>query len=644
MLQKIRQHAHGWLAWLIIGAIGFVFVIWGISADVGDLFGRNANNPVIQQVGSQAVTQAQLDAKYRDVLDEYKASLAAQHQTFTAEDDKKLKDMIQEQLVMELVLNQFLAKSGFFVSKLQADSYISRIPQLQEDGRFSMERYQSLLQQRHQSPSDFLDEVSERMMFAQASAAIGGSALVLPYQMDEAVALIYQTRDVGYAVIESKDYEKHVTITDTDLQAYYNGHHSEFTTPVQVTVDYMTLSREQIATALRKEPVPEDALKALYEAHADEYTIPESRRVSHILIAVPEGSTDTERMAKKKEAEELLERLRAGASFAAFAKQYSQDPGSAAHDGELGVVTKGMFDPAFDEAVFSAPKGQVVGPVETAFGYHLILVTNIEPQQKEPLDKVRQALSDEWYADETAKRYDADMKDLADQAFQAGTDLTELSKQFHLTLQTATLTQGEQLTAGVFAHKAVLDAAFDKSAYEQKLNSELIPLSDDEAVVLRTTAYTESHLEPFDSVKVQLETAALARQTLRMAEDKAALLEKALLAGTSPEEATKTLALVWKSVTKLDRRDRTLPLEIMTAAFKTPMGDKPAFVTVPTITGVAVIAVNAIYPGQPPVFQNADEAKAFNENLRSQLGEFLARRDFDLFAQYAKKMLIKDKN
>lgn len=640
MLQDIRQWAHGWIAWVVISLIAVVFVIWGIGANFGELFGTGSNGDVALTVGNQTFTQAQLDANYQTMITEYKSSLAAQHLPFQPEDEAKIKQISTQQLVVEAALNQFMPETGFFVSKQQADMFISRIPQLQEDGHFSMDLYQGLLSQRRQSPSDFLDEIRRRMVFMQASAAVGGSALLLPYDIDNALALIYQTRDIGYAVIDTKNFEKDVKITEVDLEAYYNGHQSEFTVPAQATIEYITLSRKAIDEEVRKLPVPEDALNALYESHNEEYTIPESRHVAHILVVVPVNATEDERKAKKKEANDLLERLRAGASFATLAKEHSEDPGSASQGGDLGVVTKGTFEPAFDDAAFEAGKDQVVGPVETPFGYHLILVTEIQPAQKEPLAQVRQALSEEWYEAESAKRFDNEVKNLSDMAFQAGTDFADLAKQFNLTIQQATLSQDVTKNTGILAMPTVMEAAFDKAAFDQKLNSELLPINADEAIVLRTTSYIESHVQPFDAVKADLEKASFARQTMRLAEDKAQAIEAALKAGTSVDAVMKEYGIVWKQEANLDRRNRTLPMEVVAAAFKTPMGDKPEYVTVPMMTGVAILAVHAIHPGKGPDFANAEEAKAFDDNLKSQLAEFMARRDFDLFTEFAKRTVM----
>jgi parvulin-like peptidyl-prolyl isomerase len=90
---------------------------------------------------------------------------------------------------------------------------------------------------------------------------------------------------------------------------------------------------------------------------------------AHILIQVPPGPDSTEAY---KQAQNILKQARSGADFAALARQYSRDPGSAAHGGDLGWFGKGMMVKPFEEAAFKSGVGQIVGPVRTQFGLHII--------------------------------------------------------------------------------------------------------------------------------------------------------------------------------------------------------------------------------------------------------------------------------
>jgi peptidyl-prolyl cis-trans isomerase C len=126
------------------------------------------------------------------------------------------------------------------------------------------------------------------------------------------------------------------------------------------------------------EPTDEEIQKFYDQNKEAQFTTPEQVCVSHILFAKDQ----------KDKAEDVKKQLEDGGDFAKLAKQYSQDPGSAEKGGDLGCLGKGETVPPFEEAAFGAEEGEIVGPVKTQFGYHLLEVTEKKPQQTRPLSEV----------------------------------------------------------------------------------------------------------------------------------------------------------------------------------------------------------------------------------------------------------------
>ncbi len=98
--------------------------------------------------------------------------------------------------------------------------------------------------------------------------------------------------------------------------------------------------------------------------------VPEQVTLSHIFV-IPKPSTKAREEAYSL-AKSILDSLRAGADFAALAKKYSQDPGSASSGGDLGWAKRGQFVPEFEHAVFEMKPGEISDIVETQFGFHII--------------------------------------------------------------------------------------------------------------------------------------------------------------------------------------------------------------------------------------------------------------------------------
>ncbi|CAN5555675.1 peptidylprolyl isomerase [soil metagenome] len=126
---------------------------------------------------------------------------------------------------------------------------------------------------------------------------------------------------------------------------------------------------------------PSDAnIKAFYDENKDlQFSTPAQRCISHILF----------NKDQKKKAEDVKEQLKGDGDFEKLAKEFSQDPGSKDKGGELGCQGKGSFVPEFEKAAFNADEGEVVGPVETEFGYHVIKVTETKAAETAPLEEVK---------------------------------------------------------------------------------------------------------------------------------------------------------------------------------------------------------------------------------------------------------------
>jgi peptidyl-prolyl cis-trans isomerase C len=139
-------------------------------------------------------------------------------------------------------------------------------------------------------------------------------------------------------------------------------------------------------------------VERFYEENKElQFTTPEQRCARHILF----------NKDQREKAEEVKGQLQSGADFAELAQEFSQDPGSAERGGDLGCVGRGETVPSFEEAIFNAEEGEIVGPVESEFGYHVIEVTEVRAKSTQPLSEVEGQIRDQLSTDEQAKEFSA---------------------------------------------------------------------------------------------------------------------------------------------------------------------------------------------------------------------------------------------
>jgi parvulin-like peptidyl-prolyl isomerase len=133
-----------------------------------------------------------------------------------------------------------------------------------------------------------------------------------------------------------------------------------------------------------------------YEKNKEaQFTTPEQRCVRHILF----------NKDQKEKAEDVKQQLENGGDFAKLAKENSQDPGSAVNGGDLGCLGKGETVPEFEQAAFGAEQGEIVGPVQTEFGYHILQVTDIKPEQARSLQEVESQIRSQLASEKQSEEF-----------------------------------------------------------------------------------------------------------------------------------------------------------------------------------------------------------------------------------------------
>jgi peptidyl-prolyl cis-trans isomerase C len=168
--------------------------------------------------------------------------------------------------------------------------------------------------------------------------------------------------------------------------------------------DQLPIQEVQERVAGDAGPSQEEVEKFYDENKELEFTAPEERCARHILF----------NKDQRGQAEEVKTQLQEGADFAELAKEFSQDPGSAEQGGDLGcnpevdpTTGQPFYVQEFSDAVFNSEEGEIVGPLETEFGYHLIEVTDIRPQSTQPLEEVEAQIREQLSTDIQAQEFSA---------------------------------------------------------------------------------------------------------------------------------------------------------------------------------------------------------------------------------------------
>jgi len=615
MLQNIRDNSQGWIAKTIIGIIVALMAFTGIEA----IFQASTNSKQdVAKVNGEEITQTELsqavDMQRRQLMQQlgkdFDPSLL---------DEKLLRDAALKGLIDRKLLLQGAADSKFAFSEAALDQVILQTPEFQVDGQFNAERFDQVIRQLGYSRLQFRQMLAQEMLIGQIRAGIAGSGFVTDAQVLAFARLEKQTRD--FATVSIKADPAAVKLTDDEVKAYYDQHAKEFMTPDQVVIDYLELKK---ASFFDQVTVKDDELQALYQKETA--NLAEQRRAAHILIEVNDKVNEAQAKAK---IEEIQARLAKGEKFEALAKEFSQDPGSANNGGDLGFAGPGVYDPAFETALYALNKDQVSAPVRSSFGWHLIKLLGVEAPQVPSFASLKDKLTRELKTQQVEQRFVEATKQLEDAAFEAS-DLAQPASDLKLTVHTSA-PFGREGGEGVAANRAVVTAAFSPEVLDEGANSTAIELDPETIIVLRAKEHRKPEQLPLESVNTAIRAQMTKERASAEAKKHADELIANLRDGKTPLNAPVD-GQAWKVTEAAARGQEGIDPAVLQALFRMPKPaakDKPTFADVTLADGsLVIVRLNGV-----------NEAAAPTDDEKAQYRRFLASRVGQQdFAAYRKQL------
>lgn len=607
MLQNIRDNSQGWIAKTIIGIIVVLLALTGFDA----IFNAASNSQTAAKVNGEEISRYDLD----QAMNMQRRQLAQQlGQDFDASllDDRLLRDSALGSLIDRMLLLQGAKSADFAFSREALDQLILQTPEFQVDGAFSAARFDQVIQQMGYSRLQFRQLLEQEMLIGQLRAGISGTGFVTDQQVENFARLEMQTRDFETLTIPAQ--HETIEVSDEQIEEYYETNADRFRTPEQVIVEYVELKKESFFDQVE---ASDEELQDLYQQQIA--NLDEQRRAAHILIETGGELSDQEAKAK---IEEIAARVKGGEDFAAIAKEVSQDPGSANEGGDLGFAGTGVYDPAFEDALYALNEGEVSAPVQSEFGWHIIKLLGVQSPEVPSFESMKPELVRELKAQQVEQRFVEISKQLEDAAFEAS-DLTQPAQELGLMVQT-TNAFGREGGEGIAANRQVIQAAFSDEVLVDGANSSVIELDPETSIALRVKEHLKPAAIPLadvrDDIVVQLQR-SLAAETARTQGEQ---LLAELRDGKQPDGQ-------WQPVEAAARSQEGVAPALLQAVFRMP---RPQQQDKPNYTGVAlgngdyvVVRLNGV--NEPETALSDEEKLNYRRFLASRIGQ----QDFAAFRQ-----------
>ena len=594
------------LVQIVLLLIILPFAFWGV-----DSYRKSGGGEALATVNGEKIHQQEFDdalrqqqGRMREVMgDKFDPALF---------DKPEVKHSILENLVSQHLLMLQARAAGLTVSEEQLAQVIAGIEAFRKDGKFDKQQYVTVLRSQNMSPLMFEARVMQELGMRQLTDAYTQNGYASNTAADKLIHMNEQQRVVSVSRIAPDAFLKQASIDDAAVKNYYEKNSTEFQTPEQARVEYLTFSAEALQSQVT---VDDAAVKKYYEEHQSEFGEQEQRQAAHILIAVAAQAPDAEKQAAKARAEQVLQQVRQSpAKFAELAKQYSQDPGSAGNGGDLGLFGRGMMPKLFEEAVFQLKLNEISGLVQSDSGFHIIRLLTVKPAKTLPLAEAKGAISQKLKLQQANDRFAELAEKFSNIVYEQSDTLKPAADLVKIPVQqSAWLIKGRPATLP-WTDKA-LQAVFAKEVLKGKRNSSAVEIAPNTLMAVRLLEYKPASARPLAEVSdaIRLKLQHMQALDLAFKQGKAALEQ--LQRGEKPN-------LEWKSSKTFTRSQRAEEdSELVSKVFQLKVDKLPAYVGVESEQGGYVLArVEAVMEGA--VIDDVKRAR-YMQQLRQLTGDEL---------------------
>lgn len=580
------------------------FVLIGVSGYTNYVSGDHD----LVKVGNASITQQNFDQARRNQLQQLQQNSQGGFDPAVL-DNPAARRALLESLIDRQVLVASATKEGFSVSDTVLRQTIAAMPQLQVDGQFSPERYNQVLASVGLNTRDFEQSQRAELALDRVLGPVSLTATVPPSVVRQLELALTEQRTIRLRAFANADYSKDLTISDADVQAWYDKNKQTLELPEQVSAQYLLLNEE---AAMQNLPaISQDDLKKYYEQNKARFVQPARVDISHIQITIPAGASDQGRKQAHDKAAEILKKVQANpSSFAELAKTESQDAGTAKNGGKLGWITKGSWPANLEQTIFALQKGGVSDVVEGPGGYHIFLANDVQAERGETFDEAKSKIEAEVRRQLGANRYAEMATRLTSLVYDNPSSLQPAADALGLKVRSAAGIARDRLlpsdevkadAASASQDAALLDdprvrrALFTPQALNEKQNSGVIEISPDTMVTVRVDTVTPAHVPELAQVAGHIRE-VLKAERAQAAAQKAGQEALAQLQKADPAQVPEAFGQPM-TISRINPQGLAKP--VAEAAFGASTKTLPQYVGVQGPQGYVLVRVEGAEAGKP---------------------------------------------
>jgi peptidyl-prolyl cis-trans isomerase D len=590
---------------IVLALIIVPFALWGV-----DSYRKSGGAAPLATVNGEKISQQEFDNALKQQQQRIREMAGANFDP-TFFDKPEIKHSVLDGLVTQHLLSEEARQIGLSLTDEQIAQIIASIGVFQIDGKFDKKRYEEVLNAKGMNRFEFESRIRKDLLTRQLTDAYTQNGYASDTVAANLIRLNEQQRIVAVASLNAAAFEKQVKLSDTAVSDYYSNNAQEFQVPERASIEYVVLSAESM---LSQVTATDEEVKQYYEEHQADFGTQEQRQAAHILIAVAKQASEAEKQVAKAKAEQILDQVRKSTTkFAELAKQYSQDPGSAAKGGVLDMLGRGALVKPFEESEFSLKVGEMSGLVLSEYGYHIIKLIAVKPAKMQALSEVRSMIAQRIKLQHAADKFAELAETFNNTVYEQSDSLKPAAEMAKVPVQRGGWLSKGQAPAGLWTDK-VLQAVFSEDALKNKRNTAAIEVAPNTVLSARVTEYKPASTRPLSEVaagiKQKLENQQATEMAIQQGKKILEQLQRGEKAGTS-----------WKAAQGITRNQRSgIEPELAQAVFRADISKLPVYVGVNGQNGYLLARIEAVKESA-----QSDDAKrvGYEQQIRQITGEEL---------------------
>ncbi|WP_312758278.1 peptidylprolyl isomerase [Pantoea brenneri] len=594
MMDNLRAASNHVVLKIILGLIILSFVLTGVG---NYLIG--GNNDYAAKVNGQEISRAQLEQAFNSERSRQQQMLGDQFSQLASNDGymQQIRQQALSQLVDQALLDSYIKDLHLSISDDQVKQAIFNQQAFQTNGKFDNAKYLGLIGNMGFSADQYAEALRKQLSNQQLINAVANTDFMLKGETSKLVELVSQQRVIRQATLDVNALAAKQSVTDDEINQYYQQHKTSFMAPEQFRVSYILMD-----AASMQQDASEADIQAWYDQHKADYTQPQRNRYSVI-------QTKTE-----ADANALLTQLKGGASFTGLAKSKSIDPISARKGGDMGWLEPATTPDELKNAGLTE-KGQMSGVIKSSVGFLIVRLDDIQPEQVKPLDEVRDTIAAKVKQEKGVDAF-----------YKLQQKVSEAASNDNESLAGAEQVSGLKAKETGWFSQDALPKELDFDAVKQAIfngglvgqngapgnNSDIISVDGDRAFVLRVSEHKPEAVKPLDQVKTQIADTLKHDKATQQAKSQADKLLADLKAGK--QDALTAAGLTLSAAKTVDRNAQD---PVAQAAFNLPQPteNKPSWGVSEDMQGnVVLVAVDKVTTGSMPQAQIDEMVKGVTQN------------------------------